>query len=129
MKPSCHVVNNIVFFVAVGTNISIRVIDGTTPSSGILQVYDGISEWGDVCAITNSHRRLENFQTADAACRSLGYLMALSFFRTDPRDEVDIFIKQANCGPNDYLDQCLLRGWKTEATSCVYIIGIVCLEG
>ena len=101
---------------------------GYTPSSGVLQVYDGISKWGFVCGEIRFDLRR---QIADVVCRSLGYAWALSFFTDEPRDEN--FIRRLHCGIGTHdIEQCMLEGWRRSYDNrhnCEKSAGIVCAEG
>ena len=105
----------------------LRLTEGDRPSSGILQVYDGISSWGGVCWSGPFHTR-----HVDVACRQLGYPWALSYNKATPEEDMDYFIRKIICGHRllDSIEDCTLYGWIGEGSmSCNYALRLVCFEG
>ena len=103
-----------------------RLTEGGLPNAGILQVYDGISKWGDVC--------MDQFHTyyIDVACRHLGYPFASSYFESKPTENSSFFVRGVHCDSEsvDSYESCLLiRLYSDDQVFCKHVTGIDCFEG
>ena len=89
-------------------------------------MYDGVSRWGTICYTTRFQSN-----TADVACRQLGYKSANLVLPSSPLENVS-FINFVHCGTDfkeyDSLDECSLIPWAHHFQSCAFaeVIEISC---
>ncbi len=104
-----------------------RLTETLNNVTGTLEVFDGMSSWGSICA------RRWGMAEANLACRYLGFSSAKSVLkRPDSRDTVS-YIAQAGCGtvgsPLSSFEECVFFAWhKPYYRSCrnVGVAGVMC---
>ncbi len=111
-----------------------RLVGGDQPNEGVIQVYDGVSEWGYICC--DSWARY--ITTADAFCRYFGYELSTKSY-CDSRsvtDEASIFIGPISCDTFDEdgklvstLEQCTSRFWNGNACMTGKYAAVECFQG
>ncbi len=117
-----------------GVSHSIRLVDGDKPNEGVVQVYDGVSQWGYICC--DSWSRYEF--NADVVCRYLGYQFASGSYCV-PRsitEEASVFIDWIVCPrsgddnmPVSALEQCLIHSYYSPWCSTATHAAVKCVQG
>ncbi len=119
---------------AAGVSHSLRLVGGDQPNEGVIQVYDGVSEWGYICCDSFSRHAT----TADAICRYFGYELSTKSY-CDSRsvtDEASVFISLITCPTFDEngelvstLEQCTSRFWHGHTCATGKHAAVECLQG
>ena len=118
---------------AAGVSHSIRLVDGDKPNRGVVQVYDGISQWGHICCDSWT-RYIHN---ADVVCRYFGYQLASRSYcvHQSITDEASIFIDAMRCPrsaddrkPVLTLEQCTIYSHHSQCFTAKHA-AVECVEG
>ena len=118
-----------------GVSHSIRLVDGDKPNEGVVQVYDGISQWGHICCDFWT-RDIDN---ADVVCRYLGYQLASRSYCVHQMiidDEASIFIDWIRCPrsgddhkPVSTLEQCQIFSDNSKRCFTATHAAVKCVKG
>ncbi len=111
-------------------SLTIRLTDRINNSTGFLEVFDGVSSWGSICA------QRWDLVNADLACQYLGFSSAKStLVKPASRDTVG-YITGTSClssrtpdGIISSFEKCVFNAWnKPYYRSCTNygIAGVVC---
>ena len=109
------------------TSLQFRLAQRDSENSGIVEVFNGVSEWGCICGATGW-----TIENADAICRHLGYPWAFSHDLRRPERQKNIFIRSMGCrSSNGTLDveQCEKYTWHRSTCLTQDVAGVVCFTG
>ena len=99
----------------------IRLVDGANEYSGRLEIqYYGA--WGTICSFNF------NFNSANVACKSLGFVRAVSFTTSARSGSGEVWLSNVRCiGNETLLEQCSHRGFGNNFCSYRRDVGVDCI--
>ena len=109
-------------------NLTLRLSPGLSGknTSGLVEVFDGISEWGYICGSS------WDYEDADVVCHQLGYSKALrAFTEIREHEHHEYFINFVNCGLSRKisLEECMYYSWTTQPRYCESgVAGVDCFS-
>ena len=108
------------FLLAYTANQSL-VLRLTDNDRGVVEVFDGVSNWGTICG---AHW---GYSEAHVACRHMGYASAFTFFSETSQPGIDPFINRASCtATSTSFDQCTFSPWISFRGCFTPMAGVVC---
>lgn len=102
--------------------LPVRLVDGANSQIGRLEIhYNGV--WGTIC------RRNFNLNSANVACRSLGFIAASQLVRPTTSTNGPIWLNNVQCFGNETsLEQCHHDGFGNQNCYYHYLdVGIQCI--
>ncbi len=104
-------------------SLTIRLTETLDNATGFLEVFDGVSSWGSICALSWGQTE------ANLACRYLGFSSAKSFRRKPASRDTVGYIAQAACFQELSFEKCVFGAWnKPYYRSCSFsgVAGVTC---
>ena len=126
---------HILFHVSENKTLSFRIAptlptEDDKPTNGVLQVYDGISKWGNVCVSGYTW----TFHEADLACKYMGFTSArlarvIHLNSGSSNSTPAPFINRINCGGISTFQSCVFMTWDNRYRECLpsRIAGLECI--
>ncbi|XP_072039387.1 lysyl oxidase homolog 2-like [Amphiura filiformis] len=117
-------------------SLVLRIAPSSSQGSNIdnnrkpVEVYDGVSDWGYICAYSRSW----TYDAADLVCKNMGFSFARHTFSIpyDASSNTTPFICSVSCGTNQFtsFDQCEFHSWHNLYRRCVSgsIAGVECAD-